>query len=149
MSTTPVTGTGIAAGDPQVIPPQEEVHYRVIQDAELSILHPIFARLGWPLPDHAMAKVVVAEAGTGASALILGLCVVQFIVHSEPMWVHPAARGLGIAEGIVEQVMSYIENDCKIKRYICIAKPGSFAARLCEKYGYRTWPGQVFVRQLD
>jgi hypothetical protein len=65
------------------------------------------------------------------------------------MWVHPAARGMGIAEGIVEQVMSYIENDCKIKRYICIAKPGSFAARLCEKYGYRPWPGQVFVRQLD
>lgn len=127
----------------------ETIHYRVVQDDEMAILHPLFERLGWPDPEPAMAKVVVAEAGTGKQAIILGFCVVQFIVHSEPMWVHPSARGTGIAEGIVQQVMHYIEHDCKIKRYVCIAKTGSFAARLCEQYGYQPWPGQVFVRQLE
>lgn len=126
----------------------QEVHYRVIAEKELALLEPIFRRLGWAPPDPDMCKVVIAEAGEGDDALILGFNVVQFVIHAEPMWLHPDVRGTGIAEGLVAHTQSYIENDCKVKRYLCIAKPGSFGARLAEKYGMVPYPGQVYVRQI-
>jgi GNAT superfamily N-acetyltransferase len=131
-----------------VHPDKEEVHYRVIADRELVILNPLLEKLGWPALDPDMCKVVVAEAGAGDEALILGFQVVQFVTHAEPMWVHPDLRGSGVAEGLVEATAHYIEQDCHIKRYLCVAKPGSFAARLCEKYGMRAVSGQLYVKQI-
>lgn len=124
------------------------VEYRVVADDELRLLHPIFERLGWPLPDPNFAKAIVAEAGNGDDKLVLGFQVVQFIPHAEPLWINPHVRGTGIAEGLVEETMHYVENDCKIKRYLCTAKPGSFAARLAEKYGMVQFPGALFVKQI-
>src|SRR5947209_5941531 len=86
------------------VPKPEEIHYRVIQDNELTILHPLFHKLGWAMPDPNMCKVVVAEAGESQEALICGLAMVQFIPHAEPMWVNPDMRGTGVAEGLAETV---------------------------------------------
>jgi hypothetical protein len=134
---------------PANVPTSEEVHYRVISGEELERLGPLMNRLGWPTLDPEFSKVVVAEAGEGESALICGFGVVQFVPHAEPMWVDPNLRGTGVAEELVSQVQHYIEVDCKIKRYVCVAKPGSFAARLCEKHGMVPYNGQVYVRQVE
>lgn len=127
----------------------EEIQYRVVADDELRLLHPIFERLGWPLPDPSFAKAVVAEAGKGQDKLILGFQVVQFIPHAEPLWVNSAARGIGVAEGLVEATMHYLEQDCKIKRYLCTAEQGSFAARLAESNGMVAFPGTLYVKQVE
>lgn len=124
------------------------VHYRIIADEELALLHPLFTRLGWALPDPSMCKAIVAEAGEGESALILGFVMVQFITHAEPMWVNADCRGMGLAEGLTEAAIHYIEHDCGIKRWVCTAKPGSLAARLAEKYGLRP-AGEMWVKQVE
>ena len=80
----------------------EEVHYRVVQDSEILMLKPLFDRLGWPVPDPDMAKVIVAQAGLGKDGVILGFSVVQFVTHCEPLWVHPSMRGTGVAESLIE-----------------------------------------------
>jgi GNAT superfamily N-acetyltransferase len=123
------------------------VHYRIVQDSEILLLKPIFDRLGWPVPDPDMAKLVVAQAGLGKDGVILGFVVVQFVTHAEPLWVHPSMRGTGVAEGLMENVVQYIEKDCHIKRYVVTAKPGSFGARLAERNGMRPMPDQaLFVK---
>ena len=128
----------------------EQVHYRIVQDNEILMLKPIFDKLGWPVPDPDMAKVVVAQAGLGKDGVILGLGVVQFVTHAEPIWVHPSMRGTGVAEGIMEQVVNYIEKDCHIKRYVVAAKDGSFGARLAEKNGMRPMIGYtVYVKTVE
>jgi GNAT superfamily N-acetyltransferase len=137
-----------ASADATSVTPATPVHYRVVADAELLLLEPLFRKLGWALPDPDFAKAVVAEAGEGPDALILGFSVVQFVPHSEPMWVDPNCRGTGIAEGLMAAVTHYIELDCHIRRYLCVAKPGSFAARLCERNHMALYPGQVWVRQV-
>lgn len=120
-----------------------EVEYRVVQDKEMEYMEPVFARLGWTLPDPAYGKVVVAEAG----GMILGFAVVQFMLHAEPQWVNPLIRGTGVAEGIAKAVQTYIEEDCKVTRYIVTAKPGSFGARLAEGIGMTILPQMaVFVK---
>jgi hypothetical protein len=118
----------------------EKVHYRVVENAEMTLLKPLFDRLGWPAPDPDMAKVIVAQAGLGKDGVILGFSVVQFVTHAEPMWVHPNVRGTGVAEGLVEKTRHYIEDDCHIKRYVVAAKVGSFAARLAESHGMHPLP---------
>lgn len=126
----------------------EAVHYRVIQDDELMILHPQFERLGWMVPDPDMCKVVVAEVGEGKDAIICGFQVVQFVTHAEPLWIHPSMRGTGVAEGLIGATIHYMEVDCKIKRWVVMVKAGSFAARLVEKYGLRHYPGEMWVKQV-
>lgn len=132
-----------------VTPGPESIRYRVVADGELEILAPLFAKLNWTMPDPSLAKAVVAEAGEGKDALVCGFAIVQFIPHNEPMWVHPGMRGTGVAEGLADAVTHYIEVDCHIKRYVCVAKPGSFAARLAEKHGMRPFPGLLYVKQLE
>ena len=128
----------------------ETVHYRVVQDSEIALLKPLFDKLGWPLPDPDMAKVIVAQAGLGSDGVILGFGVVQFVTHAEPIWVHPSARGTGIAEEVMAQVVNYIERDCHIKRYVVAAKDGSFGARLAESNGMRPMIGySVYVKSLE
>jgi ribosomal protein S18 acetylase RimI-like enzyme len=125
-----------------------EVHYRVVSDHELELLRPMFTKLGWAMPNPDMAKVIVAETGEGADGIICGFAVVQFVTHAEPIWIHPELRGTGIAEQLVEKVVSYIERDCKIDRWVAVAKPGSMAARLCEGQGMVAYPGQLYVKQV-
>jgi GNAT superfamily N-acetyltransferase len=122
----------------------QEVIYRVIENEELLKLRPLFDTLGWALPDPDFAKAVVAEA----DGLILGFGIVQFITHAEPMWVHPSVRGSGLAEGLADKMCHYIEEDCHIKKYISCAKPGSFAARLCENRGYVASPATMYIRNV-
>jgi GNAT superfamily N-acetyltransferase len=123
------------------IPAHSQVTYRVVSDGELQFLAPLFAKLGWPPLDPDYAKAVVAEIGHGPDAIICGFQVVQFVVHSEPMFVEPSMRGTGIAEGLAEATRHYIEKDCRIKRYVSTAKPGSFGARLAEANGMELKPG--------
>src|SRR6266403_2415874 len=99
------TGTEISV-------PPESVHYRILADDELRLLHPVFERLGWAPPDPNMCKAVVAEAGEGEQAMVLGFSIIQFVTHSEPMWINPDCRGMGVAEGLVEATVHYIERDC-------------------------------------
>ncbi len=128
----------------------EEVHYRVVQDSEILMLKPLFDRLGWPVPDPDMAKVIVAQAGLGKDGVILGFSVVQFVTHCEPLWVHPSMRGTGVAESLIEQTVHYIEHDCHMKRYVVSAKEGSFAARLAQQYGMRPLLGMsVYVKDVS
>lgn len=128
----------------------EQVHYRVVQGEEILMMKPLFDKLGWPVPDPDMAKVIVAQAGLGKDGVILGFGVVQFVTHAEPIWVHPSTRGTGVAEGIMENVVSYIERDCHIKRYVVAAKDGSFGARLAESNGMRPMIGySVYVKTLE
>lgn len=128
----------------------EHVNYRIVSGSEMLLMKPLFEKLNWAMPDPDMAKVVVAEAGMGTDAVILGFTVVQFITHAEPMWVHANLRGTGVAEGLAEHVTHYIEHDCHIKRYVVVAKEGSFSARLAESVGMRPLKGMsVFVKQLD
>lgn len=120
-----------------------DVAYRVVAEEEMAYMEPVFARLGWTLPDPAYGKVVVAEAG----GMILGFAVVQFMLHAEPQWVNPLIRGTGVAEGIAKAVQTYIEKDCKVTRYLVTAKPGSFGARLAEGIGMTALPQMaVFVK---
>lgn len=147
MSDNVVTHTTSTPTDATARP--ENIRYRVVADGEMEVLGPLFARLGWAMPEPGMAKAVVAEAGEGKDALILGFTLVQFVPHNEPMWVHPGMRGTGVAEGLAEAVIHYIEVDCHIKRYLCVAKPGSFAARLAEKHGMRPYPGTLYVKQIE
>lgn len=126
----------------------EEVRYRIVDGEEMAKLRPLFDALGWALPDQDMAKVVVAEAGTGDKAVICGFTVVQFILHAEPMWVHPSMRGTGIAEALVAQTVHYIEDDCHVKRWMAVAKEGSFAGRLIAAQGMTMIPGNVFVKMV-
>lgn len=135
--------------EPGPIPP-DDIRYRVIANKELTLLTPLFLQLGWPAPDPTTSKAVVAQIGTGPDSLICGFAMVQFVVHNEPMWVHPGMRGTGIAEGLADAVTHYIEEDCHIKRYVCSAKEGSFAARLAEKHGMHLWQGmRIYVKQLE
>lgn len=130
------------------VPEAQEVSYRVVQEDEIKLMAPMFERLGWPLPDPNFAKIVVQEIGQGKDALIVGFNVVQFITHAEPMWINPSMRGLGLAEALADATMNYIENDCHIKRYVATAKPGSFAARICEQRGMVKAPVDLYVKQL-
>lgn len=132
----------------KVIPQAHEIKYRVVAEDELKMLTPMFQDLGWPIPDPNFCKAIVAEAGEGKDAIICGFQLVQFITHAEPLWINPHLRGTGVAEGLVEATVHYVENDCKIKRYLCVAKPGSFAARLCEKHGMIANPGTLYVKQV-
>ena len=136
-----ITDTLVERGDESV-----PVRYRIVADDEIRTLKPLFDALGWPLPDPGMAKVLVAEAGEGTQAVIVGFQVIQGVWHAEPMWCHPSVRGSGVAEALVKQTVHYLEHDCHITKYIVLAKPGSFAARLAEQYGMMAVPGQVFVR---
>lgn len=126
----------------------QEVRYEVVAQEEMAVLFPLFNKLGWPLPDPEFAKIVCVKAGTGDDALVLGFQVVEFICHAGSMWLNPHVRGTGIAEGLAEQVMHYIENDCHIKRYISVAKPGSFGARLAEKYGMIRSKSDLYVKTV-
>lgn len=126
----------------------EEVRYEVVAQEEMAVLFPLFDRLGWPRPDPEFAKIVVVKAGTGDDALVLGFQVVEFILHAGTMWLNPHVRGTGIAEGLAAQVMNYIEHDCKIKRYVSVAKPGSFGARLAEKYGMVKSHNDLYVKTV-
>lgn len=126
----------------------EAIRYRVVSNEEMEILAPLFAKLGWPMPEQEFAKVVVAEAGEGKDAVIIGFQVVEFIVHAGWLWVHPALRGEGVAEEISRQTVHYIENDCKIKRYICTAKPGSFGSRIAVANGFKLVPQEMYVKQV-
>jgi ribosomal protein S18 acetylase RimI-like enzyme len=128
---------------------QEEVHYRVVAEDELVRMKPLFDQLGWATPDPNLAKVVVVEAGLGKDAIILGFCAVQYVTHMEPFWIHPNMRGSGVAEALMENAVHYVEHDCNIKKYVSIAKPGSFGARLCEANGMVPFPGQVYVKQIE
>lgn len=130
-------------------PAVSEVQYRVVADSELEILGPLFQRLGWPVPNPDMAKAIVAETGSGKDGLICGFGVVEFIPHVSSLWVDPMMRGTGIAEGLVEKVVSYVERDCGIKRYVCLAKAGSFSARLAEKYGMKRCPADTYMKQIE
>jgi hypothetical protein len=126
----------------------DEVRYEVVAQEEMGVLNPLFDKLDWPRPDPEFAKIVVVKAGTGDDALVLGFQVVEFICHAGQMWLNPHVRGTGIAEGLASQVMSYIERDCKIKRYISVAKPGSFGARLAERYGMVKVPQDLYMKNL-
>lgn len=128
----------------------DTIHYRVIANEELLLLKPWFDRLNWALPDPAMAKVIVAEAGEGSKAIICGFQVIQFICHAEPMWIHPAMRGTGVAEGLCDNTVEYIEHDSKIKQYVAVAKKGSFASRLAQERGMKLLENyEVLVKQVE
>jgi GNAT superfamily N-acetyltransferase len=145
MSTNTGTDAIVAAtADAQ----HEQVHYRIVSGSEILLLKPLFDRLNWPAPDPDMAKVIVAQAGLGKDGVILGFSVVQFVTHAEPLWVHPSMRGTGVAEELVRQTVHYIEDDCKIKRYVVSAKPGSMAARIAVNNGMRPLGCEVFVKTI-
>jgi GNAT superfamily N-acetyltransferase len=127
---------------------QSSIHYRILADEEMQRLAPLFFKLSWDMPDPDKSKILVCEAGEGDDALILGFAVIQFVAHAEPFWVHPDMRGSGIAEDLMGHIVHYVENDCKLGKYIAIAKPGSFGARLCEANGMTPFPGQVYVKQI-
>lgn len=115
----------------------------------MEILTPLFSKLGWKMPNPDFAKVIVAEAGTGDSAHICGFAVVQFVTHAEPIWIHPSLRGTGVAEELVEKVVHYIEQDCKIDRWVAVVKEGSMAERLCLSQGMVKIPGQLYAKQVN
>jgi hypothetical protein len=127
----------------------EDVQFRLLEENEVDLLQPLFEKIGWAdaMPDPAYSKIIVAEAGKGKNVLILGFSVVQFLCHVEPMWIRPDTRGTGLAEALSHATVEYVERESKVKRYVCVAKPGSFSARLAESVGMRPIPGQVYVKQ--
>ena len=115
---------------------ENEVICRVVGEEEFFLLQPLFDKIGWPLPPPDRAKIIVAEiAGDNGDKLVLGFTVVQLIVHTEPMWIAPPMRGTGVAEKLAQATRHYLEEDCKVSQWVCMAKPGSFAARIAEANG--------------
>lgn len=125
-----------------------EVQYRLIfgtnpeHRCEWQAICYIFQQLKWAPPDPQYVVFLIAESGEpGKQAILLGFHTIQFMIHTEPMWVAPSARGAGVAEELTRRMVEYATGMCGITKFVANCKPGSFSSRLCESNGYTLMPG--------
>lgn len=100
----------------------------------------ILAARGWMSLNRPTSRILVAEDADGA---LLGFVVLQFIPHTEPLWVAPSQRGTGLAEQLADKIIEFMV-EIGARGWVAVAD-SPVAAQLCEKVGMTKLESPVYV----
>ena len=109
--------------------------------SEMDRIDQIFAARGWMQLAKATTRIRIAEDEEGK---IAGLFVLQLMPHLEPLFVAPAARGQGIAETLIDDMLAFVA-DVHIRGYI-VAAENAAVERVCRDHGMEEVKVPVFVK---
>lgn len=110
---------------------------------EMERIDAIMAARGWMPLNQATSVIRTAEDTDGK---LLGFLVLQLVPHVEPMFLAPAARGLGIAERLIDDMDTFV-TDADIRGFMVVAD-NPFVAQRCQQHDMKRVESPVFVRVL-
>ena len=115
------------------------ISYRWIDGDELSILEPVMSAKGWVPLNYPTSRALCAFHGEK----LVGFVVLQLYPHTEPLYVEPQYRGVGIAEELADQMVAFI-NSIRARGVMVVADHPS-VIELCESRGWTKLDHPVYV----
>lgn len=116
------------------------IEYGWLAGEQLGVLEPILAKRGWASLNKLTSRALCAFAPNGQ---LLGFLVVQLFPHTEPLYVDPDYRGIGIAEELSDRMVKYML-EIKARGWMVVAD-SPHAVKLCEERGMRKLESPVYV----
>ena len=97
-----------------------------------------------PKPDPNFSRILAAVLPSGEVA---GFIVLQLVAHAEPIFVHPAHRGYGVAADLTVAMDAYLEAIGISGVYTQPSNPAAEA--LCRKVGFEPRTSPLWVKVYD
>jgi predicted N-acetyltransferase YhbS len=119
----------------------EDVKFRALEPHESGRLMPLLKEQGWGVPYPSQAAAIVGEY----QGQIVAFVVLQMLPMVGPLWVEPAWRGSGLAEGITRELVKHMLAN---GTGACIAIANNeHTEHLCRVLGMSEEPGKLFKRE--
>lgn len=123
----------------------DDVTYRWIDgptasDEDWNRIDGILATRGWARLNRPLTRILVAEDAAGT---LVGFFTVQAVVHAEPLWVRPSARGGEVARELADQMHKFLVDD-GVRGWVLVAD-SPVAARMAVQHGMHKIESPVYV----
>ena len=109
-------------------------------DDEWAKVEAILATRGWMSLNRPTSTVLLAY---GPSGELLGFNVVQMMPYAGPLFVIPSARGSGLAEELVDEMMIFLAK-IKARGFMAIAQ-SPHTEQLCVKLGLKKVEAPIYM----
>lgn len=128
---------------PLAVKTQAQPTVRLLTEAEIQTLAPVFAEQGTSLPDPSTSFFVGTVDDEGS---VTSFLVVQLRVHAEPMWIKPGHESVfrSLVHAAEQTIQERTGGGCDVFLFA----PAGKIARLAEVSGMRTEPWVVYSKTI-
>jgi hypothetical protein len=121
-------------------PRYEWVDGPTCSDSDWERIESILAARGWLSLNRLTTRVLLAYSESGE---LLGFNILQMMPYVGPLYVKPSARGTGLAEDLVDQMMIFLA-DIQARGFLAIAQ-SPHTEKLCLQLGLKKVESPVFI----
>ncbi len=118
------------------------MNIRVLEPQEWDKLKPIFTEFNAPIPQPSVATAVIAENEAGE---IVGLLMLQLVLHSEPLWIRADQQHNGLWRDLHREMEAQFS---KTGGTYYAFSPRGGIAKMTEEVGMEKLPWSVYKKEV-